>query len=271
MPYQHAFDPLRDSKHDELKADRLDGLPGEASHFAAKYGIFADGVSPWTASLPAGWDERLVRIEDPDSGAVACVCTRSICVWRRCWLVVRRTFGFCRRCSGPVSSILTQSLPGLARLRSARARQGRCVVLRVSSREFHDAIFTPRARLWRRPTSSVAGSDSHGCGMRRCCAAAPTGMVRCAGTLVGTAPNIPEAPGWRRLLRRCRRSATEPRRPWHWSGAVHSIAGGECLVGGGEKVGDGCGTDLYVEGAESRECLGCVGGGPRVGLVCGVG
>jgi hypothetical protein len=96
-------------------------------------------------------------------------------------------------------------------------------------------------------------------------------MVRCAGTLVETAPTIHEAPGWRRLLRRCRRSATEPRRPWQWSGAVPLLAGGECLVGGGEKVGDGCGTDLHVEGAESCECLGCVGGGPRVRLVCGVG
>ncbi len=66
---------------DELKADRLDGLLGEASHFASKYGIFADGVSPWTASLPAGWDERLVRIEDPDSGAVGlCLHPVDLCV-----------------------------------------------------------------------------------------------------------------------------------------------------------------------------------------------
>ncbi len=66
---------------DESKADRLDGLLGEASHFAAKYGIFADGVSPWTASLPAGWDERLVRIEDPDSGAVGlCLHSVDLCV-----------------------------------------------------------------------------------------------------------------------------------------------------------------------------------------------
>ena len=54
---------------DEAKADQLDGLLGEASHFYDKYGIYADGVSPWTASLPSGWDERLVRIEDPESGA----------------------------------------------------------------------------------------------------------------------------------------------------------------------------------------------------------
>jgi len=55
---------------DEAKADRVDGLLGEASHFSDRYGIYADGVSPWTAILPAGWDTRLVRIEDPDSGAV---------------------------------------------------------------------------------------------------------------------------------------------------------------------------------------------------------
>ncbi len=66
---------------DESKADRVDGLLGEASHFAAKYGIFADGVSPWTASLAAGWDERLVRIEDPESGAVGlCLHPVDLCV-----------------------------------------------------------------------------------------------------------------------------------------------------------------------------------------------
>jgi uncharacterized nucleotidyltransferase DUF6036 len=36
---------------------------------------------PWTASLPSGWDERLVRIEDPESGAVGlCLHPEDLCV-----------------------------------------------------------------------------------------------------------------------------------------------------------------------------------------------
>jgi hypothetical protein len=66
---------------DEVKADQVDGLLGEASHFYEKYGIYADGVSPWTASLPSGWDQRLVRIEDRASGAVGlCLHPEDLCV-----------------------------------------------------------------------------------------------------------------------------------------------------------------------------------------------
>jgi hypothetical protein len=36
----------------EVKADTIDGLLGADSYFAAKYGIYADGVSAWTAHLP---------------------------------------------------------------------------------------------------------------------------------------------------------------------------------------------------------------------------
>ncbi len=66
---------------DEAKADKVDGVLGEASHFSEKYGIYAAGVSPWTARLPAGWDARLVRIEDPEGGAVGlCLHPEDLCV-----------------------------------------------------------------------------------------------------------------------------------------------------------------------------------------------
>ena len=66
---------------DEVKADKVDGVLGEGSYFSEKYGVYADGVSPWTASLPGGWNERLIRIQDPESGAVAlCLHPEDLCV-----------------------------------------------------------------------------------------------------------------------------------------------------------------------------------------------
>jgi hypothetical protein len=64
---------------DAVNADKVNGLLGEASHFSEKYSIYADGVSPWTASLRSGWDERLVRIEDPRAARWVCACTLRIC------------------------------------------------------------------------------------------------------------------------------------------------------------------------------------------------
>ena len=66
---------------DESKADQIDGLLGADSYFASKYGIYADGVSAWTAHLPEGWHQRLVRFEDPESGSVGlCLHPEDLCV-----------------------------------------------------------------------------------------------------------------------------------------------------------------------------------------------
>jgi hypothetical protein len=74
-------DVLALDDEDELKADMVDGLLGEVSSFAEKYGIYADGVSPWTARLPSGWVERVVRIEDPQDGAIGlCLHPEDLCV-----------------------------------------------------------------------------------------------------------------------------------------------------------------------------------------------
>lgn len=58
------------------KADEIDGVLGDGSQFQSTYGYFAHGVGPETAKAPAGWEERLVRVEVPprpgqSQGAVA--------------------------------------------------------------------------------------------------------------------------------------------------------------------------------------------------------
>jgi hypothetical protein len=53
------------------KADLIDGSIGEASMFHETFGFYAQGVGPGTAVLPQGWQERLVRYQEPRSGVVA--------------------------------------------------------------------------------------------------------------------------------------------------------------------------------------------------------
>ncbi len=49
------------------KADRVDGAIGELSTFHETFGYYAQGVSVATAVLPAGWRERLVTLDTPDT------------------------------------------------------------------------------------------------------------------------------------------------------------------------------------------------------------
>jgi len=58
------------------KAIEIEGSLGDGSPFHGVYGYFAHGVGPETAKAPAGWQERLVRVEIPpragqDEGTVA--------------------------------------------------------------------------------------------------------------------------------------------------------------------------------------------------------
>ena len=43
-------------------SDLIDGAIGEMTHFDTTFGHYADGVSPTTATLPRGWEQRLVPI-----------------------------------------------------------------------------------------------------------------------------------------------------------------------------------------------------------------
>jgi hypothetical protein len=60
-------------KRPEL-ADKVDGAIGEASKFHQRFGYYAQGVAPDTATLPRGWQRRLVRIENANTGGYAGLC-----------------------------------------------------------------------------------------------------------------------------------------------------------------------------------------------------
>ena len=45
-------------------ADKIDGAIGEGSQFHQTYGYYAQGVGPETAILPAGWMQRVHRVQN---------------------------------------------------------------------------------------------------------------------------------------------------------------------------------------------------------------
>ena len=47
------------------QAHVIDGVIGDGSRFHETYGYYGHGVGPETAVAPAGWQERLVRLELP--------------------------------------------------------------------------------------------------------------------------------------------------------------------------------------------------------------
>ena len=49
-------------------ASALDGSMGELSQFHQTFGYRADGVSPLTATLPMGWETRLVKVSNENTG-----------------------------------------------------------------------------------------------------------------------------------------------------------------------------------------------------------
>lgn len=54
--------------------DLMDGTIGEQSPFHQTFGYYAHGVGPDTAVLPAGWEERLVRVANENTGGGAGLC-----------------------------------------------------------------------------------------------------------------------------------------------------------------------------------------------------
>ena len=56
------------------RADEIDAAIGELSPFHETHGYYAHGVSPKTAILPAGWEQRLIRISNPNTGGATGLC-----------------------------------------------------------------------------------------------------------------------------------------------------------------------------------------------------
>ncbi|HNQ72727.1 MAG TPA: hypothetical protein PKN95_03880 [Verrucomicrobiota bacterium] len=53
---------------DPADADLIDGSIGEGSPFHQTFGYYAHGVAEETAILPPGWKERLVRLQNSNTG-----------------------------------------------------------------------------------------------------------------------------------------------------------------------------------------------------------
>ena len=56
------------------KADLIDGCIGELSPFHETFGYYAHGVGPDTATLPTGWKQRLIRVENENTGGTTALC-----------------------------------------------------------------------------------------------------------------------------------------------------------------------------------------------------
>jgi hypothetical protein len=56
------------------RADDIDGAIGELSLFHKTFGYYVHGVSPQTATLPDGWEQRLVRLSSPATGGATGLC-----------------------------------------------------------------------------------------------------------------------------------------------------------------------------------------------------
>jgi hypothetical protein len=56
-------------RKDPDRADEIDGAIGDGSRFHETYAYYAHGVGPETTIAPAGWEDRLVRVEVPPSGS----------------------------------------------------------------------------------------------------------------------------------------------------------------------------------------------------------
>jgi len=55
-------------------SELIDGAIGEGSVLHQEFGYYAQGVDERTATLPKGWQDRLIRIQNENTGASAGLC-----------------------------------------------------------------------------------------------------------------------------------------------------------------------------------------------------
>ncbi len=55
-------------KNHPERADEIDGSLGDGSYFDSSFGYYAHAVGPETAKAPAGWEDRLVRLQSENTG-----------------------------------------------------------------------------------------------------------------------------------------------------------------------------------------------------------
>jgi len=82
---------------DGRKADLIDGSIGELSMFQDTFGYYAQGVTPDSAVLPAGWRERLVPYCTTGTNGITALCLEPHDLWLSKAIVGRdKDREFCR-------------------------------------------------------------------------------------------------------------------------------------------------------------------------------
>jgi len=56
------------------RAEEIDGAIGELSPFHDTHGYYGHGVGPNTATLPHGWEQRVVRLSNANTGGATGLC-----------------------------------------------------------------------------------------------------------------------------------------------------------------------------------------------------
>ena len=56
------------------RAELIDGAIGEGSRFHEQFGYYAQGVGPETATLPRGWEGRLIPVDNANTNGIEGLC-----------------------------------------------------------------------------------------------------------------------------------------------------------------------------------------------------